>query len=417
MNHADAERIKSFFESQGLAPAAVIADADVFVCIMCSVRQMAVDRVFGLEQKIKNARKINPKLATILTGCVIDNDKPRFAQIFDYILDIKTLNQWPRILNCRRELRRSLTATKQLVLCKNSFSVLIPISEGCNNYCSYCIVPYTRGRLICRNARDIVNEVKNAVRQGAKEIWLLGQNVDNYYYKGIDFAQLLRLVNDIPGNFWIRFTSPHPKDFDDKTVLAMAQSQKITPYLNLPIQSGDDKVLKAMKRPYTVRQYKALVKKLRSAFKKYRRGLEAELALSVDVIVGFPGETKKQFQNTLNLFREIKYDMAYIAEYSPRPQTAAANLPDNISPAEKKRRKKMLNAVVRQTSLLYNKNYINKTVDVMVDSLKNGYAFGKTRNYKTVKFIANQGIKPGDIVKVKIVKVMAFGLAGRLIQC
>jgi len=113
---------------------------------MCSVRQMAVDRVFGLEQKIKNARKINPKLATILTGCVIDNDKPRFAQIFDYILDIKTLNQWPRILNCRRELRRSLTATKQLVLCKNSFSVLIPISEGCNNYCSYCIVPYTRGR-------------------------------------------------------------------------------------------------------------------------------------------------------------------------------------------------------------------------------------------------------------------------------
>jgi len=418
MNQSDAERISELFESLGMERIDDLSNADVFVCLMCSVRQMAVDRVFGLTQRIKRVKKANPRFISILTGCVVESDKPRFEKIFDYILDIKKLNSWPNPLRSLRgsNSRKNGNCSRILSIGERclKFSVLISISEGCDNFCSYCVVPYTRGPLVSRPTRDILTEARTAIKNGTKEIWLLGQNVNNYHWKDINFAKLLRLVNDIPGDFWIRFTSPHPKDFTNEAVKAMAQCQKVTPYLNLPIQSGDDKILAAMKRPYTVARYKLLVKKLRQAFKKYRRGLEAELAISTDVIVGFPEETKKQFQNTAKTFRIIKYDMAYIAQYSRRSGTAAADLNDNVSSKEKKRREEVINNAVKKTALAHNKKYLNKTVDVLVDALKNGYALGKTRHYKTVKFPISGDIKPGDVAKVKITKVMAFGLLGKI---
>jgi len=226
----------------------------------------------------------------------------------------------------------------------------------------------------------------------------VGQNVNNYHYKGVNFAKLLRLANDIGGDFWIRFTSPHPKDFDEEAVLAMAQCQKVTPYLNLPIQSGDDDILKAMARPYTVAQYKILVKKIRQAFKKYRQGLEKEVALSTDVIVGFPGETKKQFLNSAKTFQAIKYDMAYIARYSPRPGTVAAKLQDNVLSEEKKYRQNCLNTILRTTAWARNQKFIGENVDVLVEAQKienkNGkiikFILGKNRHYKTVKLRTNK---------------------------
>jgi tRNA-2-methylthio-N6-dimethylallyladenosine synthase len=225
----------------------------------------------------------------------------------------------------------------------------------------------------------------------------------------------LRAVDSIPGEFWIRFTSPHPKDFNEEAVLAFAQCEKATPYLNLPIQSGDDAILKAMNRPYAVKTYTDLIKKLRAAFKNYRKGLEREIAISTDVIVGFCGETKLQFNNTAKIFREIRYDMAYIAEYSQRPGTAAAKLFDNVPIKEKQRRKKAIDRIVKTTALANNKKYTQKTVEILVDSVKNGYALGKTRSYKTVKFpVSGYPAKPGDIVNVKITKVMAFGLLGKI---
>ncbi|MFZ3074532.1 MAG: MiaB/RimO family radical SAM methylthiotransferase, partial [Minisyncoccales bacterium] len=298
----------------------------------------------------------------------------------------------------------------------SKFSALVPISKGCDNYCSYCVVPYTRGPLASRPPEDILAEIESAVKNGAKEVWLLGQNVNNYHFKEVGFANLLRLVNDVPGEFWIRFTSPHPKDFDAAAVNAMAQCAKVTPYLNLPIQSGDNTVLKAMARPYTVEKYKELVKKIRAAFKKYRTGLEKEIAVSTDVIVGFPGETKTQFNNTAKAFNMIKYDMAYIAQYSKRAGTAAEKLDDNVPKPEKKRRQDSINDIVKITALNHNKKYVGKTVEVLVDSVKNKtFGFGKSRHYKTVKFLlGNSGIKAGDIANVKITKAQSFGLIGTL---
>lgn len=431
MNQSDAERIATLFESSGLEETDKIENADIFVAVMCSVRQMAADRVFGLEQKIKLAKQKNKNFIAILTGCVAQNDKPRFAKTFDYILDIKTLPQWPKIINNKANSGKSPVDLSRQgsfrcqdqaddyfdIAPKHSskFSALIPISKGCDNYCSYCIVPYTRGPLVSRPIADIISETKRAVNHGVKETWLLGQNVNNYHYQGADFAQLLRSVNDISGDFWIRFTSPHPKDFDDAAILAMAQCQKVTPYLNLPIQSGDDKILKAMRRPYTVARYKALIKKIRAAFKKYRQGLEQEVAISTDVIVGFCGETKRQFQNTAKIFEEIQYDMAYISRYSPRPGTAAAEMEDNVANSEKKRREEILNNIVKITALNHNERWRGQTVDVLVSHIKNNFAFGKDHHYKTVKFpIDKNKIIPGDIARVEIVKVMPFGLSGKL---
>jgi tRNA-2-methylthio-N6-dimethylallyladenosine synthase len=418
MNRSDGERIASLFESLGMTHSAKPENADIFIAVMCSVRQMAADRVFGLEQKFREIKKGNPGFKSVLTGCIVENDKDRFARIFDRILDIKTLNQWARELNLKKN--SSIENDYFCIAPKHTskFSALISISKGCDNYCTYCVVPYTRGPLESRPAEDIILETKKAVDAGAKEIWLLGQNVNNYHSGDINFAKLLRRINDINGDFWIRFTSPHPKDFSDEAVEAFAQCQKATPYLNLPIQSGDDEILKAMNRPYNLLIYKTLIKKLRKSFKKYRRGLESEVAISTDVIVGFPGETKTQFANTAKAFKTIKYDMAYIAQYSKRAGTVAGKLDDNVAPAEKKHREETINDILKITALAHNKKYVGKTIDVLVDSTKNNtFGLGKSRSYKTVKFRLDKKAPQsliGNFVKVKISKAQSFGLVGKL---
>ncbi|MBA7680598.1 tRNA-2-methylthio-N(6)-dimethylallyladenosine synthase [subsurface metagenome] len=309
MNEADSERIRADLERKKYTKALKMDEADLIVVNMCSVRQSAVDRVYGLIPKFKRL-----KAKTILTGCILKEDKRKLKNHFN---EIKEMQQ------------------------HNCCSTLIPISKGCNNFCSYCVVPFTRGRLICHDHQAILKEVKRAVKGGVKEIWLLGQNVNDYHSpadKSVNFAKLLKQVNDIEGNFSIRFISPHPKNFTDALIATMAKSKKVAKYLNLPVQSGDNQILKRMKRPYTIKQYKDLVKKIRKEI--------PEINLSTDVIVGFPGETKKHFANTVNLFKEIKFDMAYISKYSKRPGTTAFQMKDNIPLKEKKRREKILRELI-----------------------------------------------------------------------
>ena len=374
MNKADSERIASYLKSKGYKPASKKEGADFIVVNMCSVRQSAVDRVYG---KIKDFAKLKaqkPKLKTILTGCVLKKDKPKFAKGFDQILKFKDLLRYQP---------------------KHKYNPIayIPISNGCNNACTYCVVPYTRGPLVCRGYNEILNEVKNMVKKGFKEIWLLGQNVNDYHdkiknqkspkqslrdatgqtkiknslqkSKIINFAKLIKTVNDIHGDFKFFFTSPHPKpstgaklgaglvphspdevgtgagNFSwDELIDTLAHCNKFGKYINLPVQSGDDKILKKMKRNYTIKEYKNLVKKIRKKI--------PEIKLSTDVIVGFPGETKKQFQNTVKLFKEIKFDWAYIAKYSPRVGTVAFQLKDDVPLGEKKRREKILRNILKE---------------------------------------------------------------------
>lgn len=320
MNKSDSERIAARLESEGHKNSPKLSGADLIVVNMCSVRQSAVDRIFGLAQKLKTLRGAK-RLKIILTGCVLKKDKMKFREIFDEI--------WQR-------------PEKQ-----NTPSKFIPISNGCNNFCSYCVVPYTRGRLVCRGHEEILKEIKKAVKNGVKEIWLLGQNVNDYRSAAdprIDFAQLLKMTNNTPGDFRIRFTSPNPKNFDGRLIESMVKCQKVSRYLNLPVQSGDDEILKKMNRPYTAGQYKKLVKQIREAM--------PDINLSTDAIVGFPGETKKQFENTAKLFKEIKFNIAYIAKYSPRPGTAAFLMKDSVTVKEKKRREKILMGLLKKSACL-----------------------------------------------------------------
>ncbi len=345
MNKSDSERIAAVLEKKGYKPVSNVNEADLIMVNMCSVRQSAVDRIYGLIPKFQKLKitlrqaqgdgEPRRTIKTVLTGCILKQDKIKFRKRFDEIWEIKNY-------------------TNTLPKCRNKFLAFVPISNGCNNFCSYCVVPYARGPLICRPHKEILKEVKDVVKKeanpirkttsnGAMEIWLLGQNVNDYQSPTnlkINFAKLLRMVNDIPGDFQIRFMSPHPADFTDELIDTIVKSKKVAKYINLPVQSGDNKILKRMNRPYTVEQYKNLVKKIREKI--------PDINLTTDVIVGFPGETKKQFENTVKLFKEIKFNLAYIAKYSPRPGTAAFKMKDNIPLEEKKRREKILRKIINK---------------------------------------------------------------------
>ncbi len=428
MNKSDSERVAAVLNQMKYKPATTIKEADLIIVNMCSVRQTAVDRVYGLAPKFKKLKQKKPDIKTVLTGCVLKKDQQKLKNIFDFILPIKTLEFWPEILKKKQYFltlnQRGQSFTQglkvdYLKICpsyRKSFSVFIPISTGCNNFCSYCVVPFTRGPLICRPHQDILKEIKTAVKNGAKEIWLLGQNVNDYHSPtdpSIDFPKLLEMANNIPGNFWLSFTSSHPKDFSEKLIDVMKKCKKITEYLSLPIQSGDDEILKKMNRPYTVKEYKKLVKKIRKKI--------PEIALSTDIIVGFPGEKKKHFKNTLKFFKEMKFDMAYIAQYSQRAGTKASKMKDDVSKKEKERRWKELTEILKSTALEKNKKYIGKEIEVLISEYKmhnnKHFYFGKTRTYKTVKIEAPKDMKTillGNFVKVRIVDALPWGLKGVL---
>lgn len=410
MNKSDSERIASVLKNIGYQQALSGNEADLILINACSVRQSAVDRIWGQTQKFAKLRKKNRKLKTILTGCVLQEDKRKFKNEFDLILSIEDLPKLLDMLDTQTTKNYNLQNVQYLKIkptYQSSFTANIPIMTGCDNFCTFCVVPHTKGREISRPAEEIICEIKNLIKRGFKEVWLLGQNVNSYKSGKIDFPKLLKMVNNIPGNFWIRFTSSHPKDFSNELIEVMANCKKVTEYLNLPVQSGDDKILKKMNRPYTAKQYKVLIEKIRVKI--------PEITLSTDVIVGFPGETKKQFQGTVKLFKEIRYDMAYISQFSPRPGTTASKFKDNVSHQEKEKRWKILTNILKKEALEKNKKYIGETLEVLPESSKNGFLAGKSRDYKTVKFKESKKLI-GKFVRVKISEALPLSLKGKLIN-
>src|SRR4030042_5622060 len=341
MNVADSERIASDLEKKGYRPARNMNEADLVLVNMCSVRQPAVNRVFSQAQKINELKKKGKKIESILTGCILPKDRKKFLGKFDKILHFENLLE----IKPRRSDKRK---------------AFVPISNGCNNACAYCAVPFTRGRLICRDHKKVIKEAKDAIGHGAREIWLLGQNVNDYQSPGnksMDFAKLLGKIALLPGDFRIRFMSPNPKNFSDEMIDVMAKFDKVAKFLNLPVQSGDDKILKAMNRPSTSRHYKNLVEKIRKKI--------PDINLTTDIIVGFPGENKSQFRKTAKLCKEIKFNLAYISKYSPRPGTIAEKMKDNISLTEKKRREKILRNIISENLVRKNKNSGGKLIAVV----------------------------------------------------
>jgi len=314
MNVSDSERIATILESQGYE-ASDEKLADLIVINACSVRQKAVDRIWGGIKKWQAQKK-----KIILTGCVLPTDKKKFAEKGIGYTDFYN-NDFFKIIP------HNLSPITYDEHQRDKSFAYIPIMTGCDNFCSYCAVPYTRGREKSRPIRNVISDIKRALRNGAKEILLLGQNVNSYQY---GFAHLLKTINNLPGDFKFNFISSNPHDMTDEIIETFANLKKWSHELHLPLQSGDDEVLKKMNRKYTVKQYLALISKLKNKI--------SNIKLTTDIIVGFPGETKTQFNNTVELCKKIKFDKAYIAQYSPRPGTVAAKLKDDVPQKEKKRR-------------------------------------------------------------------------------
>jgi len=413
MNVSDSERIARALENIGFLKSPTLENANLIIINICSIRQSAVDRAIAKAQNLKQkAQNKNTICKIILTGCILEKDKRKFRKHCNGIFKIDELQELPNILKKlgfkirkadRKKTKHYLEITPKY---QSNISACVPIMTGCNNFCAYCVVPYVRGREISRPIKDILCEIKTLAQRGIKEIWLLGQNVNSYKP---NFAKLLQRANDIEGDFWIRFTSSHPKDLSDEMIEAFANCKKVTPYFNLPIQSGDDSILKAMNRPYSVKKYKGLIKKTRQAFRKYREGIEKEVAVSTDIIVGFPGETKKHFGNSVKTLKDINVAFAYISRYSSRPQTTAYKLKDNVSHSEKKQREKKLLKIVEKSALEFNKKFLNKIVDVLVLKEKDDFYFGKTRHYQTIILKSNKNLI-GKFVKTRVTEVGPFGL-------
>jgi len=352
MNKSDSERLAAVLEKQGYKKTGDKYQADLVVINTCGVRQSAEDRAYGLIPRIK---KENFKAKIILTGCLVGrvDVKCRLKEYVNVWLPIgqMTNDKFPMTKIPPTPFVKGEKCDDYLKIkpkYNSKFSAFVPIGNGCNNFCSYCVVPYARGREVWRPAKDIINEVKCLVKRRYKEIILIAQNVNSYKSQippnpplsrgEIDFADLLKMVNNIKGNFHIKFATSHPKDMSDKLIKTMADCSKVLKEIHLPAQSGDNQVLKKMNRKYTVGHYKKIIKKIRR--------LMPRVLISTDIIVGFPGETRKQFNNTVKLFKEIKFNQAFIARYSPRPGTAAYKLKDDVTPTEKQKRWLELNSLI-----------------------------------------------------------------------
>ena len=402
MNKSDATRIERVLTKLSYKKTLNEKEADLIVVVACSIRQSAVDRIYGKFKWWKRRQK-KGELTTVLTGCVLPFDAKKFKPKFDLIFDIKDLNKLPALLHSVDK-RIPSNYLEVNPVYNSKFQAFVPVITGCDNFCTYCAVPYTRGREKSRPYKDIIKEVKALIKKNYKEITLLGENVNSYKY---DFPKLLEEIAQMPGQFWIRFTAPHPKDFSDELIRIIAKYPKICKQINLPVQSGNDKILKRMNRPYTVAQYTNLVARIRKAM--------PNISISTDCIVGFPGETKKQFNDSCKLFKKIKFNMAFIAQFSPRPGTPASRLKDNVSPKEKQRREKELTKVLKQTATKINKKLIGQTVKVLVEKYRKDHWLGRTEQNVTVRFNAPEAKKiTGKFINIKITEAQAFSLKGKL---
>jgi tRNA-2-methylthio-N6-dimethylallyladenosine synthase len=404
MNKSDSERIATYLDDLGYSETDDKYGAELVILVTCGVRQSAEDRVYGFAPRIK---KENPDCKIILTGCLSKRKDVirRLKSSVDLFLDITDLPKLAEKLTLKTP-KRYDDYLKILAKKKSQFSAFIPIGNGCDNFCSYCVVPYARGREVYRSSEDIVVEVEDLVSRGFKEINLIAQNVNSYKSGENDFADLLAIVNDIQGDFRIRFITSHPKDMSDNLIDVIAKCSKVCEHVHLPAQSGNNKVLEKMNRGYTIEHYKKLIDKIRKKI--------PDIAISTDIIVGFPGETKEQFDDTCKLFEYAEYDIAYISQYSTRPGTAAEKMIDDVSKEDKREREAKLIAIVQKTALKNSENFLGKTIKVLIEGKnRKGELYGKTRTSKNVKCLGDDEMI-GSIVSVKIDKVKDFGISGEV---
>lgn len=424
MNEHDSEVIDGLLTERGFSSVKERKDASIVIINTCSVRDNADKRFFGTLGQLKKRKESDPSFIVCVCGCmmqqqrVVDTIKAKYPWV-DVIFGTNSIHHIPELIEKvaieKEKVVDIIENTEEIVEglpAKRLFDhkALVNIMFGCNNFCTYCIVPYTRGREKSRAPEAIVAEVKGLVADGVKEIMLLGQNVNSYDGNGTSFAELLKMLNDVDGLERIRFMTSNPKDLSDELIEAFAVCDKLCRNLHLPIQSGSNRVLKRMNRKYTREDYLKLIEKLRKTV--------PDITLSTDIIVGFPGETNEDFEETLSIVKEVEYDSAFTFIYSIRKGTPAERFEDQIEESEKHRRFDLLVDAVNEISEKKNKAYQDRVEKVLVDGVsKNDKSTltGRTDGFKLVNFAGKKELI-GSLVDVKITDAKTFSLFGEVIE-
>ncbi|MCB2206696.1 MAG: MiaB/RimO family radical SAM methylthiotransferase [Bacteroidetes bacterium] len=466
MNISDGERVQKVLDELGFVYTENEAEAQLLGVIACSVRQKGIDKVYNKVAKW-NKWKNRKSLITFVSGCVLPADRERFLKLFDMVFPMSELPEFPEMIRQYgivtpagiqsldaglKDIKlpqentinpaefklvptgvtgkfaqsSSVTESNKTIgefwhikpKYGSGFEAYIPIQNGCNKFCTFCAVPYTRGREVSRPSTEIINELKQLVSQGFKSITLLGQNVNSYGLdkKGeeLSFAELLKEIGEFgkksEQDFWVYFTSPHPRDMGDDVLEVIANYDCLAKQIHIPVQSGDDNVLVRMNRKHSVEKYRSIIRSIRR--------LLPEATIFTDIIVGFTGETEEEFENTRRVMEEFKYNMAYIAKYSPRPGAASSRWDDDIPKEIKSERYHALTGELMKHSLAYNKAMIGNTYKVLVrgEDRKEGFLSALTEGKIIVRFASKDKSLIGHFVEVKITSAVAFSAEGELVE-
>lgn len=422
-NEADSENLLGLASKAGYLPVSTPDEADLILVNTCAIREHAEKRALSYIGQTKHRKNTKKDVMIGVTGCMmaephrVEELRRRYPYV-DFTLDPASLHELPRAILARerekkRQFLRGDDAPRVVegipVLRKKSHRAFVSIMYGCNNFCSYCIVPYVRGRERSRKSEEIVREVETLIEGGCRDVTLLGQNINSYRGE-MDFPALLCRLDAIEGDFILRFMTSHPKDASDELIDVIAKSKHIEPHFHLPVQSGSDRILKAMNRHYDRARYLSIVKKLREKI--------PDIVLTTDIIVGFPGETEEDFEETLSLLREVSYDMVFSFIYSPREGTPAARMenavPEEVQ-GERFRRMLLLQDEIAEKRA---KPYLQKTVRVLVDAVskeKEGIYSGRTDGGKLVHFSATEK-DIGEFRYVKILRADPYALHGEILK-
>ncbi len=424
-NVSDGEKILGILSDMGYGITAEAESADLIIYNTCAVRENAEKRVYGMLGALKHMKEKKPELIIGLCGCMAEEEKnvakirSTYRQV-DLVFGTHALTELPRLVYEVLTEHKFVCDTGEYgeysteikAVRSSSFKASVPIMYGCDNFCSYCIVPYVRGREKSRRPSEVVNEVKELSEKGYKEIMLLGQNVNSYgknLDKPVSFAELLRMLENIDGDFKIRFMSPHPKDCTKELIDTIFECGKVCRHFHLPLQSGSDEILKRMNRRYTAGQYMDIV--------SYIREKDPGFSLTTDIIVGFPNETEEDFLKTMEIVKKVKYDNIYSFIYSKRSGTKAAEMEDKISDEEKSRRMTELLRVQREISTEHYKRFLGRTLDVLFDgeSRREGVITGKSDEFIIVEAPCPDKSAVGQRRKVKITEAHNWALNGEII--
>jgi tRNA-2-methylthio-N6-dimethylallyladenosine synthase len=449
MNLSDSERVRTVLRGMGFVETDNENEATILGIIACSVRQKGIDKVYGRIEKW-NAMKHRQSVITFVSGCVLPADRLRFLKLFDLVFPMNDLPKLPDMIrqygivtpaslkmgeeidiqpvvrpiaplfhkddkinpSANMDNFWAITPTQT-----SDFEAFIPIQNGCNKFCTYCAVPYTRGREVSRPSEEILAELKSLVEKGYKSITLLGQNVNSYGLdkKGeeIDFTELLRRVGEFGKasgkEFWVYYTAPHPRDMKDDVIEVMAQYDCLAKQIHIPIQSGDENMLQRMNRHHDLATYRHIIQTIREKM--------PTATIFTDIIVGFTHETEEEFENTRKAMEEFKYNMAFIAQYSVRPGAVAAEWDDDVPKEVKRERYHRLTEELMKHSLVYNQRLIGQTVKMLVEShdRKNGYLTGHTEGKIVIRFASRDTSLIGQFVNIRVTSASPLSIEGVLI--